>query len=82
MKITIRHAVCASLSLASAGIAQEVADITRPGDQIVIEMSPCKMQRPLEPFWVLSSKKLVLEGAIEVDGERFRQLLVSFLPQP
>jgi hypothetical protein len=60
-------------ALASSIVAQ--AGGTQPAAtsavDLVVEMSPCKLNRPVDAFYVRSSKTLALKGTVEVDGTSF-----------
>ena len=48
-----------------------VTPLVAQAREIVVEMSPCKATRPVDAFYVRSSKTLALKGSVEVDGTSF-----------
>jgi hypothetical protein len=62
----------AAVSLAACALTQVVgAQKPASPSDLVVKMSPCKVQRSLQMFYVLSSKTLIRQGHVDVDGESF-----------
>lgn len=56
-------------------------------DSIVVAMAPCELQRPIDSFYVKSSRNLVAKGTVQVDGESFdiylpKEKAYSRVPRP
>lgn len=51
-----------------AGLSSGLAAQPEP---IVVAMSPCELKRPVDSFYVKSSRNLVAKGTVQVDGEAF-----------
>ena len=59
------------LELVSRNSIQPSNANVNDGSEIVIEMTPCQMERNYDEFFVESSKQMTLKGSVEVAGESF-----------
>ncbi len=59
------------------GVCLSVSGHPESGTDLTIPMVPCKKTRPVDSYYMSTSEKLVLEGTVTVDGEKF----LIYLPE-